>query len=469
MRVWLRLAVLCPVLFAAFPACAAEQAGAEEAWRPALYRELFTAAEGQRSHVRSRTHDLYDFPFVDGQWEGIICDSDGDVWFAVSSHSDDLPGQLFVYKRAADKVHHVADLGQVCGEKLSGNPPQDKIHSQMFQDGDYLYCGTCEGHAIHGNPYQGGYWLRIHRRTGLVENMGKSVTGDGLLCVSYDPFRKVLYGHTNRSGELSAFDIASRTERVLGVPWQDVIDAWKDSDDPEKPKEIWPRGLTHMVTSDGRVFGMKPPPGTVWCYDPETDRITTRTLEMPLPRELQQLAAAGDKPDARTQRQWDGSSFHLHVWDEQDGCFYIIRSFDQMLCRFYPPEEENPARLEMVHEMGLEERRYGLRPAACVLTMVGRTVYYTPHTGWGGVTHLTSYNLDERRFVDHGPIVVEGGRRVCEIHALDAGNDGKLYAVAFVYSIEGVDPVRPYAMRDKWPFHARFAIIDPTSDLAGGD
>jgi hypothetical protein len=466
----------CTVVMLAGPALAAEgpkQKGSWRRWRPKDYRDTFTAEEKTRPYVQATTHDLHEFPFIDGQWEGILADSDGDVWFAVSSHSDELPGQLFVYKREADKVYHVADLGQATGEKLTGNPPQDKIHSQMFQEGEYIYCGTCEGHAIRGNPYKGGYWLRIHRNTGVVENLGKSITNDGLLCVSYDPIRKVLYGHTNRTGELTVFDPATRKERICGVPWQDVIDRWKADPSPKKPKEIWPRGLTHMITTDGRVFGVKRPPGTFWCYDPRTDEITTFRAEMPLPREVAELpdSDAGlspkeNKARARTLKQWRHSAFHLHWWDEQDGCFYIIRSFDQMLCRFHPPsaDGERAARVECIHEMGGRERLWGNRPAACTLVMHDRTVYYTPTTGWGGIAYLTSYDLKKDKFTDHGPIITEGDRRVCEIHSLDVGADGKLYMVAFTYNIENEDPDRPWSRRGRWTFHPRFAIIDPETD-----
>ncbi len=442
-------------------------------WRPKEYRETFTADEKARPHVQARSFDLQEFPFLDGQWEGIIVDSDGDVWFSVSSHSDTQPGHLFVYKREKDKVYHLADLGQACGEKLTFAPPQDKIHAQMFQEGEYILTGTCEGHAIYNNPYQGGYWLRIHRATGVVENLGKSITNDGLLCVSYDPRRKVLYGHTNRTGELTVFDPATRQERILGVPWQDVIDRWKASDDPKKPKEIWPRALTHMITKDGRVFGVKPPCPTFWCYDPETDKITTFQAEnMPLPAEIAALPKTADglsekdaKARAKLLDQWENSAFHLHWWDAKDQCFYIIRSFDQMLCRFYPPARDGKqaARVEPLHEMGGRERLWGNRPGACVLVMHGRTVYYTPHTGWGGYSYLTSYDVDKKQFTDHGPIIVEGDRRVAEIHALDVDKDGKLYMVAFAYNIENEDADRPWSMRGKWTFHSRFAIIDPAT------
>ena len=33
---------------------------------------------------------------------------------------------------------------------------------------------------------------------------------------------------------------------------------------------------------------------------------------------------------------------------------------------------------------------------------------------------------------------------------------------------EGVDPVRANAMRDKYPFHPRFVIVDPRVDLKEG-
>ena len=480
------------VLFVATAAPAAEAPKQDpngwKRFRPRAYRETFTEAEKAKPWVRATSHDVQEFPFLDGQWEGILCDSDGDVWFSVSSHSSELGGQLFVYKQDRGKVIHVADLDQACGEKLTGNPPQDKIHGQMFQEGRYIYTGTCEGHAIPGNPYKGGYWLKIDRKTGVVENLGKSITDDGLLCVSYDPNRKLLYGHTNRTGELTVFDPATGKERVLGVPWQDVIDRWEASDDPKKPKEIWPRGLTHMITKDGRVFGVKRPPGTFWCYDPQTEEITTFKVEMPLPRDL--LAARGepdidpDLPEAkrkqlrqhhqrlleRREQQWRNSAFHLHYWSEKDQCFYLIRSFDQMLCRFYPPSADGktPARVELVQRMADRERLWGNRPAACTLVIHDRKVWYTPTTGWGGTAYLTSYDLDTGEFTDHGPIICEGGRRTAEVHALDVGPDGKLYMVAFAYNIENEDPDRPWAMRGKWTFHPRFVIVDPAKHLQTG-
>ena len=420
-------------------------------WQPRAYRAPFTEAERAKPYVHADSHTLEDFPFLDGQWEGIIGDSEGNVWFAVSSHSDYHHGQIFKYDLKADKVHHVADLGQVCGEKLTvDRATQDKVHSRMFEDGDVIYCGTCEGHVIDNRPYKGGYWLKIHKKTGIVENLGMSVTKDGLICVEYDPYHKLLYGHTNRYGRLTVFDPATRQEKDLGVPWSDV-------------KRDWPRGLTLMITKDGTVYGVKPPHCTFWQYDPKTGKISNVEVDMPLPDEVvaARKADPSDKDAQKVLKDWDGSAVHMTLWDETDQCFYVMRSFDEMLMRFYPPKDGKAARAEAVRKFGLPIRRYGNRYASCTLVMMGRTLYYTPYTGWGGIAHLQSYDLEKQKFTDHGPIIVEQDQRVNECHSLAAGKDGRLYLVAFVFNREGKERVRDYSMRDGYPFHPRFVIIDP--------
>jgi len=435
----------------------------EEEFTPKAYRPVFSEAEREQPHVQARSHHLRHWPFLDGQWLGIVNDPDGYTWFSFSTHSGTEHAQVFRYDHINDRVNHIADLGQACGETLTGNPPQDKIHGAMFVEGSYVLAGTCEGHAIAGNPYRGGYWLKIDRKTGETVNLGMSISKDGLLCVGYDPVNKRLYGHTNRKGWLTMLDLNTGKEEFCGVPWQDVIDAWKADTSPNKPREIWPRGLTLMITADGKVYGAKPPGVTFWVYDPDTDEISNLEVDVPLPEEV----AAGDE---RAVERWKRSALHYTMWDEEDKCFYVIRSYDEMLCRFLPPDGERPAKFETIHPMGLSNHRYSNRYASCMFAMHDRVVYYTPYTGWGGTANLQSYDLRTGKFTDHGPIVVEGGRRVNECHSMTATPDGKLHLAAFVYSKEGTrDPVTPWAMRDVYPFHSRLVIIDPETDLITGE
>ena len=411
-------------------------------WRPPAYRDIFSDGERKRPHVVARSFPLYEWPFLDGQWEGILSSDDGNVYFSVSSHDRARHAQVFRYNAGLDKIEHLADLGEVCGETGLKIPTQDKIHSQMFEDGDDIYCGTCEGHASNDPPYQGGYWIAISKKTGRVRQLAKSISKDGLICVGYDRTNKLLYGHTNRRGRLMVFNPKSRQERDLGFPWEGAGAAW-------------PRGLTLMVTSDGRVYGARPPNCSFWEYDPLTERVRTLGLKAPLPAEV----ASGD---SKAIEQYRKMAAHITLWDEHDQCFYFVRSFDEALCRFFPRQGERKARVEFVRVLRPEiARRYGNRLAACTLAIHDRTVYYTPYSGWGGVTHLISYHLDKKTYRHHGPIVVEGGRRVNECQSMDVGADGRQYMVAFVFSVKGQDPVVPNAMRDKYPFHPRFVIVEP--------
>ncbi len=419
-----------------------------EPFEPAEYRDLLTDEERERPHVVARSHSLKKWPYIDGQWEGIKVTDNGYVYFSVSSHDWLKAAQLFRYSIAENKVEHLTDVGKACGETRLNSPTQDKIHSVMFEYKDVVYCGTTDGHASYTKPYEGGYWLAIDKHTGAVENMGRTITRDGLICVGFDPVRNLLYGLGNHKGLLSVFDPQTRTERILGFPWKG-----SEAD--------WPRGLTMMIPEDGHVYGFRHPHCTVWHYNPETGKIDTLDIDMPLPAEL-----TGDNVTDKLREQWKNSAGHLTLWNEQDQCFYFIRSFDEALSRFYPPKDGEKARIEVIRSLHPDiPRLWGNRTASCVLNIHERTLWYVAATGWGGVAHLVSYNLDTDEFNHYGPITVEKGRRVSECHSMDVGPDGKLYLVAFVYSIEGEDPVRPNAMRGNYPFHPRLLVIDPDTDV----
>lgn len=232
-------------------------------WRPEDYRDCFSAGELGAPHVKARSFTFRDFPHLDGQWQGIL--TDGDTWFSISSHSGCHHAQIVRYSVALDRIDHVADLGQVVGEKLpehADGVPDGKIHSEMFEVGDRLYCTTtdADAHRLHEEVYTGGYWLAIDKASGRIENLGRTLTGDGLLCVGYDYDQ--FYGHTNVEGLLTRFDPATGEETVLGFPW-------------EGSGRDWPRGLSLMFTGDGRIYGGRPPRCSFWESDPASGDFRT--------------------------------------------------------------------------------------------------------------------------------------------------------------------------------------------------
>jgi hypothetical protein len=453
----MRCAPTGPVLFAlllallALPIRAGEHYGEELPWRPEAYKTLFTEAERAEPYVYGKSFTFYDWPMLDGQWLGIVAAEDGNVYFSISSHAKLRHAHVFRYLGAEDRVQHLANLGHACGELPTVTAPQDKIHSDMFDAGEVVYAATCDGPHYDDLPYEGGHWIEIDKATGKVRSLGKTESGDGIITVGYDENSGILYGMTNIKGRLLRFDPATGEERDLGFPHQG------------SGKKKYARNLTLMIAPDGRVYGPRPPRLSFWEYNPETDAIRVLQPEVPAPETY-------DPEDKRDVKDWKMSAAHLTLWNEEDQCFYFVRSFDEMLGRFYPPEGDGEGRVEMLQRLrppGMPVR-YNARPASCVLAIHDRTVWYTPSTGWGGVAHLVSYHIDREEWIHHGPIIVEGGRRTGEIHSLDTGADGRIYLVAFVYSIEGVDTVRRYAMRDKFPFHPRFVIIDPAHSLKPG-
>lgn len=423
------------------------------------FREPMTDPGEQGPYVQAKSHTMYAWPFIDGQWEGITVDERGRVWYSVSSHSPTEHAQLFMYDPEADRVRHIADIGQAVGEKLTDGPTQDKIHARMFADGRYIYTATCDGGGK-GSPFQGGYWLKIDTRTGQVINLGKTISDDGIIAMGYDAKRGKLYGHTNHKGRLVVYDLSSGEERDLGFPYQD------DEAD-------WPRGIDVMVAPDGKVFGLRPPRCTIWQYDPQTDEITTVDVDMPTPADVAGEPSRRDNPHRdrmpreRIEEHWDRSSGHMSFWDDAEQCFWFLRSHDQMLMKFYPPIDGRTPRVEAVEQMGRGYTRYKNFPASCTLEMDhNRTIWYTPGTGWGEQAYLQSYNVETGQFQDHGPMITDGGRRITENHSLAIGPDGTLYMVGFVFNLEGSpDPAREWAVRGKWPFHARFLIVDPDEHL----
>lgn len=430
--------------------------GADE-W-PKAYRDLFTDAERQQPHVQARSYTMHEWPFIDGQWEGITTDPKGRVWFSVSSHSPTEHAQLFMFDPEEDRVRHIADVGQVVGEKLSDGPPQDKIHARMYADGRYIYTASCDGGGK-GSPFEGGYWLKIDTRTGQVINLGRSISGDGIIAAGYDAKRGKLYGHTNHKGRLVVYDLQTGKERDLGFPWEGV-----DRD--------WPRGIDLMVAPDGKVFGLRPPRCSIWQYDPQTDKLSVLDIDMPTPADVEGRESERPNPfrdkikPEKIVEHWNNSAGHMSFWDDKQQCFWFLRGHDQMLMKFYPPTDEQQPRVEAVEQMGQGYTRFGNFPASCTLEMdQDRTIWYTPGTGWGGEAHLQSYNVETGEFRHYGPIVTDVGRRVTESHAMTIGKDGRIYLVAFVFSVEGEDPVRKWAGRGKWPFHARLLVIDPDKDL----
>ena len=61
-------------------------------------------------------HYFSGFDLAHDTYNAISPASDGRIYYCLSSQSIDTGGQLYVYDPSADKVEHLGDLTELCGE-----------------------------------------------------------------------------------------------------------------------------------------------------------------------------------------------------------------------------------------------------------------------------------------------------------------------------------------------------------------
>ncbi len=133
---------------------------------------------------------------LDGQWQGIRLASDGNVYFASSSHSAHHGGSFFKYDTKTGKVIElVHDLTDTCGEDARINP-QGKIHSDIVEANGWLYMAThfaAEKPGVY-ETWTGSHALGYELATGKWRDYGVILPGyDNYSAIGVDPVRKYLY------------------------------------------------------------------------------------------------------------------------------------------------------------------------------------------------------------------------------------------------------------------------------------
>lgn len=409
------------------------------------YMKPFTTRESCSAHVLAPSYPVPD-SFVDGQWHGIIAASDGRTYFSVSSHSPDRSAQFYRFDPEKKKVEHLIDVARWCGEAESIGKwnAQGKIHSQIFEADGKLYCSTTPAHMTLTHPYQGGHFLSYDLKTGECKDLGFFPdTAGGLLTMFYEPVKRRLYAISQGNQTLCYYDLA--TGRIVRIgPCQ------------ENPMQT----RTLIGDARGNVYGCDWD-HRIWRYLPDEDRIEVLPTRIPT-----DPAAPQPDPKQRKTLAWEATQWKGMAWDPVTKWWYGLSGNDEYLFRFRPPAEgSSEAAVEGLAQFGFRPSREQPRFASLALVRRGRELFYCSYPVWRPMAHLMRYGIDTGKVTDLGPIVVDGHRRVAEIHSMVLGGDGKLHAVAFVWSLpDSRDPANPWANRAQAFFHARLAVIDPDAD-----
>lgn len=139
-------------------------------------------------------------------------------------------------------------------------------------------------------------------------------------------------------------------------------------------------------------------------------------------------------PDTESFWGLHGGSTHLFEYNPEEQMLRSVRSFRPN--SISQTSQRNPLRTQLGFMLGPNNTLLYLAHAPGI-----------PVKGRGDLkssVHLLSYQIDEDRFHDHGPLVTEDGRRIFFTESIELGQDGHLYTVAWV---ETIDPTQAQKVR----------------------
>jgi len=365
---------------------------------------------------------------LDGQWQGIRLASDGNVYFASSSHSAHHGASFFKYDTSAGQVTElVHEITDICGEEVQTNP-QGKIHSDIVEANGWLYMATHFAAAKPGvyKAWTGAHALGYELATGRWRDYGVILPGyTAYSAIGVDPVRNYLYvfltGHTaGQASYMYRIDTGTGEKTNLGQ-----VSA--PSDGGYDFTSYWT-----FVDQRGDVwFSNKNQGGDLQQIHGDTGIIEVHANALP------------------ALVRWDSKKL------ETDPVLQASRSIAWM-----QPLDGDRALLTMSPNGGMLYEFDSTRPMASAFTEIkhigynylgglavgGNRVFYyqRANRAFGNQAfkdfHLLSVSLDEATgnpITDHGLIVDQDGRKVWRMPGMVTDGQGHVYAIGDWWTISG--------------------------------
>lgn len=409
---------------------------------PTLY------GQGIDSHVLRATAYNSHFPEAAKPGEafnGMGVSSNGTIYYVLSSAKYDIPGQMYSFDPKTKAITHIANLNDAVGQGDIKAVAQGKSHVNFVQSGDKLYFSTHLGYynnaggvertaaAPHGYlPYPGGHFVSYDMNTGKFTNLAIAPGGQGIIAMNMDVRRGCLYGITWPYGNFLRYDLKTKKLKEFGTAFHGG--------------ELGKLGSTYRAIcrrivvdpEDGSAY-FTTGDGTIHRYDYDTDKIGT-------------VAGVNLKKDyfGLFNPAMHGMAYNWRaaIWVPSEHAIYGVNGRSGYLFRFDPtkPSVEVLERLtsEPSKRSGMfDQAEYGYLGLA--LGADGHTLYYltgaplsdshkglktTPDQKEG--TDLITYDISNRKYVDHGRILFNNGDPISPPQSLVLGLDGTLYTLSYV-------------------------------------
>ncbi len=394
----------------------------------------------------------YNSGFADAHdtYNGLSVASDGKVYYVLSSERFDVGGQMYSFDPATEKIEHLGDLTEACGEKGLKAVVQGKSHVVFYEVNGKLYFATHigyytikDGMETAGEPppgykaYPGGHFLSYDPIGRRYENLATAPNGEGILSMVMDTKRGRLFGLTWPTGYFLQYDLTTKELKNLG---------------PVAERGESGRGPTYRTLC--RSLVVDPDEGTVYLTRPEGLILRYR----PDPGILETMEDADLKKDYfgcydPTSPGHMGYNWRQTLWYAPAHMVYGVHGNSGYLFRFDPrtPKVEVLDRLTSLpsQRSGMYDQfSYGY--LGFTLGPDGRTIHYLTggpiyvqgkrvegkkSTAKGESKgqenlHLVTYDIPEGKYRDRGPIFYENGERPAYVNSIAVGKDGSVYTLA---------------------------------------
>jgi hypothetical protein len=404
-----------------------------------------------RADLVARIHDS-GFPLAHDTYNGIGTASDGRIYYVLSSESYEVGAQMYCYDPATDKIEHLGDVTEACGEKDTRTIVQGKSHVPFMERDGKLYFSTHVGYysIVDGmekigippegwKPYPGGHFLAYDMTTRKFEDLAKAPRGEGILTTTLDAKRGRLYGLTWPSGRFLRYDLTTRGLKDFGP-----VSREGENGKGEQYRTLCRSfvvdphdGSVYYTVGDGEIFRYR--------YDRDA-------IEPVVGDDMRKDYFGLYDPTSAGHMAYN---WRQTVWYEPERAIYGVHGNSGYLFRFDPrvPEVQIVDRITSLpsKRSGMfDQFSYGYLGFA--LGPDGKTLHYLTggpiyvdgkrlagkaKTAMGeskGLEnlHLITYDIPARKYTDHGPIFFEDGRRPYYVNSIAIGKDGTVYTLSRV-------------------------------------
>ena len=404
---------------------------------------------GSSKRLVARTYNT-GFELSHDTYNGLSAASDGKIYYVQSSESFEIGAQMYSYDPVTDKIRHLGDITEACGEKGSKTIVQGKSHVNFVEKNGKLYFATHLGYysLIDGmekigvppdgyKPYPGGHFLAYDMNRGKFEDLAIAPHGEGILTMNMDTLRGRIYGITWPTGYFIRYDLATKKLKNMGpISRQGENGKGENYRTLCRSIVIDPRdGSVYFSTGDGDILR--------YSYDSDSIDVLK---DVDLKKDyfgLYDVTSPGHM----------GYNWRQTIWYEPENVVYGVHGNSGYLFRFDPaiPKVEVVERITSLpsKKSGMfDQFSYGY--LGFTLGPDGHTLYYLTggpvyvdgkrvrgksSTAMGeskGVEnlHLITYNIPKRKYTDNGAIFYSNGERPSYVNSIAVGKSGIVYTQA---------------------------------------